>query len=202
MTDESLSARERWNRRYAETGVRPFSDPPSEWLVDNRSLLSMRGTRRALDVACGGGRNSAFLAQLGFEVEALDISDHAIGEVSAAAAEHRLAVRPRRVDLEQEQFAIEAYDVIVQFNYLQRNLFDALAQALAPGGLLLVETRLRAEPLSNEEPFNPRFSLEPGELRAAFGQLEIVRYWEGPVPHSSRPRSVARLAARRPGAAG
>jgi SAM-dependent methyltransferase len=198
MTDETLNARERWNRRYAETGVRPFLDPPSQWLVDNRALLNARSTGLALDVACGGGRNSAFLAQLGFEVEALDVSDHAISEVNAAVAEHRLAVRPRRVDLENEQLPVGVYDVIVQFNYLQRDLFDSLARALTPGGLLLAETRLRAEPLAGEEPFNPRFALETGELRAAFGQLEIVRYWEGPVPQSSRPRSVARLAARRP----
>jgi len=70
-------AREKWNERFGAAGVAPAQGSPSEWLVGNEALLrAVAGPgRRALDVACGSGRNALYLATLGFEVDALDISD-------------------------------------------------------------------------------------------------------------------------------
>jgi len=55
------SARETWNARYRERGSDP--GPPSDWLVENQALI---GGTRALDLACGTGRNARHLAGLGF----------------------------------------------------------------------------------------------------------------------------------------
>lgn len=194
---EPEPARERWNRRYAESGVTPFPERPSAWLVENRSLLAGPRGRRALDVACGDGRNARYLAQLGFAVDAVDISDVAVAALQAAAVERGLAVDARRMDLEVEPLPVARYDVVVQINYLQRDLFAALARALRPGGILVLETVTRAhvEELGNR--FDPRFLLDDNELLRSFPDLRVRHYWEGVSDRSGRPRGVASLVAER-----
>jgi tellurite methyltransferase len=194
--------RGRWNRRYAQRGVHPFATAPATWLVENRGLLLIVPGRRALDLACGDGRNAGYLARLGFVVDALDISDVAIDALRAAVAERQVAVRALRVNLETDPLPDEPYDVIVQVNYLQRTLFATLAAGLAPGGLLLIETVTRAhvENLGNQ--FDPSFLLDPGELRHAFPTIEVIRYREGVFEISGRPRAVASVGARRGRGAG
>jgi tellurite methyltransferase len=182
--------------------VRPFEHAPSAWLVEQRALLTEVGRGRALDVACGDGRNAGYLARLGFTVDAVDISDVAIEALRTAVVARGLAVDPRQLDLEQGGLAPAAYDVIVQINYLQRDLFGALARALRPGGLLILETFTQAdlEVLGNH--VESRFLLEAGELPAAFPDLEVIHYREAVVEHGGRKRAVAGLVARRPGAGG
>jgi SAM-dependent methyltransferase len=194
---EAVAARERWNLRYSEHGLEPFPDRPSVWLVENRDLLVERSGGVALDVACGDGRNSRYLAELGFAVDAVDISDVAVARMRAAAAERGLTVEPRRMDLESEPLPTARYDVIVQINYLQRDLSAALARALAPGGILLVETVTRAhvEELGNR--FDPRYVLGDNELLRAFPNLRVRHYREGVVDRSGKPRGVASLVAER-----
>jgi SAM-dependent methyltransferase len=190
--DEPEPARERWNRRYTEKGLTPFPERPSPWLAENRALLS---GRRALDVACGDGRNALFLAQLGFAVDAVDVSDVAVAALRAAAHERGLSVDARRMDLEVEPLPEGRYDVVVQINYLQRNLFGALERTLTPGGVLVVETVTRAhvEELGNR--FDPRFVLDDNELLRSFPTLLVRHYREGVAERSGRPRGVASLVA-------
>lgn len=169
------------------------------WLAENRPLLLERSGGVALDVACGDGRNSRYLAELGFAVEAVDVSDVAVAALHAAAAQRGLTVEPRRMDLETEPLPIARYDAVVQLNYLQRDLFGALARALAPGGILVVETVTRAhvEELGNR--FDPRFVLNDNELLRAFPGLHVRHYREGVVVRSGKPRGVASLVAERRG---
>jgi tellurite methyltransferase len=186
------SARETWNARYRERGEDDGPPtPPSDWLVENQALI---GGTRALDLACGAGRNARYLAGLGFTVDALDISDVAI-----AALQGIDGVQARAADLECEPLPAGAYDVVLMINYLQRDLFAAAANALAPGGVLLAETVTRAHVEQLGRVFDPRFLLEPGELRDAFPGLRVLRFKEGVVQRSGRPRAVAALVAQRPG---
>jgi 2-polyprenyl-3-methyl-5-hydroxy-6-metoxy-1,4-benzoquinol methylase len=187
-------ARERWNRRYEEKGLTPFPERPSEWLAENRELL--RG-RRALDVACGDGRNALCLAQLGFAVDAVDVSDVAVAALRAAADERGLAVEASRMDLEVEPLPEGRYDVVVQINYLQRDLFGALERALTPGGMLIVETVTRAHVEELGKRFDPRFVLDHNELLRSFPNLLVRHYREGITERSGRPRGVASLVAER-----
>jgi SAM-dependent methyltransferase len=198
--DPPAPAREKWNLRYAaEPGFAPFPDAPAEWLVENRALLGeVRG--RALDVACGDGRNSRYLAEaLGFPVEAIDVSDVAVDALRAAASARGLDVEARRVDLEAEAPPPGPYAVIVEVNFLQRDLFAALAGALGPGGLLVFETFVDAgEP---DQRLDPRFLLAPNELLHAFPGLLVRHYREGVAVRGGRPQAVASLVAQRPPAA-
>ena len=188
-------ARERWTERRSAAGVQPFPDAAAEWLTQHAALLPREG--RALDVACGDGRNAAALARLGLEVDAVDVSDVTIEALRAAAPERAPGVHARVADLERERPAAGAYDVVVNFNYLQRDLFDALSAALRPGGWLLFETfgPAHLEQLGRE--MNPAYVLAPNELLEAFAGLRVHHYFEGVAERAGGPRGVASIVARR-----
>ncbi|HEX6389354.1 MAG TPA: class I SAM-dependent methyltransferase, partial [Solirubrobacteraceae bacterium] len=107
-----MDARERWNERYAQPDRRWMPEAPSEWLVAHSGLLA--GGGRALDVACGDGRNALCLAQLGYMVDAIDVSDVAIDALRRTTEERGLTMTivPRVVDLEREPLPAGPYDVI------------------------------------------------------------------------------------------
>jgi SAM-dependent methyltransferase len=197
---DAPAPREKWNRRYEEPGFSPFPDTPAEWLVENRALLGDGGL--ALDVACGDGRNSRYLAaELGFSVVAVDVSDVAVEALTEAARERGLAVEARVVDLEAEPLPRGEYDVIVNLNFLQRDLFPALAAGLRPGGLLVFETFSEADVGELGKRFDPRFVLAPNELLHAFPGLRVRHYREGVAVRRGEPCGVAGLVAERPATA-
>jgi SAM-dependent methyltransferase len=147
--------------------------------------LLPRGAR-ALDVACGGGRHAIYLAELGFVVDAWDISDVALDFLRAelarrALAGQPLAVEPRRGDLARTARPASAYDLILDAHYLDRALFAPFKRALRPNGLLIVHTFLSIPGGSMTSRLsNPAHALQPGELRAAFAELEILQLSENP----------------------
>ncbi|HEX5532009.1 MAG TPA: methyltransferase domain-containing protein, partial [Methylomirabilota bacterium] len=70
MTTAADPSRERWNRRWA--GERAHaSSAPSEFLIAEAEALP---PGRALDVACGAGRNAVWLARRGWRVTGVDFS--------------------------------------------------------------------------------------------------------------------------------
>jgi tellurite methyltransferase len=190
-----MSPKERWNERYTQ-GFQPFPDDPAPWIVEHRDLLT--GGGRALDVACGDGRNALALARLGYEVDAIDASTVAIEALRAAAEERELAITAFVVDLEREPLPVGPYDVIVTLNFLQRDLFGPLQDALAPGGLLLYETLNQAHVTQLGRSFNPAYLLQEGELLRAFDRLEMIDHFDGVAERSGGPRGVGSVVARRP----
>jgi SAM-dependent methyltransferase len=192
-------ARQRWNTRYAEPASTVFPDAPAEWLAEHRPWLADRpAPGRALDVACGDGRNSRYLAELGFEVDAIDISDVVVARLNATAITLDLRVSSWVADLElRADLRPDHYDVVVNFNYLQRSLFDGLARALRPGGLLLFETFARPHVDELGHSFRPEFVLGDNELLRAFAGLRVRHYFEGVAERSGKPRGIASLVAER-----
>jgi SAM-dependent methyltransferase len=151
---------------------------PASWLVMNRALLPPSG--RALDVACGRGRNALWLAQQGFATIALDRGPAAIAELEARARRDGLPLTARAMDLETGAVDLgdARYDVVVVVHYLHRALFPALLASLAPGGVLVYETFTVAQ-AARGRPTNPAFLLEPGELPRLVAPLEILAAREG-----------------------
>jgi tellurite methyltransferase len=193
-----MPSRDRWNRRWRTWAAGAAPTAAASWLVENRPAVMGAPGRRALDVACGAGRNATYLAELGFAVDAVDISDVAIEALHAAVAARGLDVHPRRMDLEREPLPAGPYEVVLVINYLQRDLFPALAGALGPGGVLVMETFTRRDLRLPGSRMDPRYALEPGELRRAFPDLRLVRYREGLSGAGAQARAVAGLVAERP----
>lgn len=188
--------RQRWNARFQQEG---YDFAPAAWLREMESTLRDHAIgARALDVACGGGRNALYLAEVGYAVDAWDISDVAIDGLSGelarrASAGQPLGVAPRRVDLERSPLPTEAYDLILDTLYLDRALFALMPLALRPGGRLLLRTFLAVPggPQTSRLT-NPAHALQAGELCAAFADsLETVDL------HEDTATETAHLLARR-----
>jgi len=145
---------------------------------------------RALDVACGAGRNAIHLAQQGWQVRAVDGSAAAIETLRSRAVV--LPIQTEVVDLQREKLAIEtgAYDLIVDSYYLQRDLFPALKRGLCKGGVLIAIVH-------TGEPATPRRAAA-GELRSWFEGWEILHYYEGEPSEACHKHPVAEIAARKP----
>ncbi len=193
-----MDARERWNERYRGATLVALPDEPPPWLAEHRELLG--GGGRALDVACGDGRAARFLAELGHDVLAVDVSDVVVDAVNRAAGERGLAIAARALDLEREPLPPGPFDVVVALNFLQRDLADALQDALAPGGLLFLETFGAAHVEELGRTCNPAYVLERDELLHAFERLDVVAHRDGVVEREGGPRGLASLVARRPAA--
>lgn len=172
------SDREKWDRRYAE-GVYRARTWPSPFLVERLAELP-RG--RALDLACGAGRNALRLAEAGYEVEAVDVSGVAIERARATARERGLAVDWRVADLDDFEPPPGRFALITVIRYTNRAMMERLPGGLADGGMLLVEHHLRtAAPVGG--PANRAFRLAPNELIDLFqGRLRVLFYDERIAP--------------------
>ena len=144
-----------------------------------------------LDVACGSGRHARWLAELGFEVDAVDRDP-------ALFRDPPPSVRLHGADLEGHPWPYDGrhFDAIVVTNYLHRPLLPVLVKSLEIGGVLLYETFA----LGNErfgKPSNPDFLLRPGELlEAVRGRLRVLGF-EDLVVEEPRPAALQRICARR-----
>jgi tellurite methyltransferase len=131
---------------------------------------------RALDVACGLGSNAIWLAQYGFEVDAVDISPVAIERAQAEARQAGMRVNFIQADLESGGLPptrFPQYDLIVVRRFLERSLLPALRQALAPNGWLFYQTFNQRKRITDRE-FPQAYLLEDGELLRAFGDLHVI----------------------------
>jgi SAM-dependent methyltransferase len=159
-----------------EVIMHTHSNTPSEFLVENILLLP-RG--KALDIAMGGGKNSLFLAQMGFDVEGVDNSSEAISMANALAKERGVRINTRLIDLEKEPFIkARAYDCIICFNYLQRNLFPFIRNGLRKNGVIVYETYI-VDQAQFGRPKNPDHLLKHNELLELFSGFRVLRYHEG-----------------------
>jgi tellurite methyltransferase len=133
----------------------------------------------ALDVACGAGRHALYLARRGWRVTAVDASKVGIEMTKERARALGVEVDARVADLEQNGFEIEgeAYDLICDFYYLQRDLWPKLRDGVRPGGVLVAAIHLMDED-AEQETRNPAFLLQPGELRAEFDGWQLLHYHE------------------------
>ena len=137
----------KWNRRFGSEDTY-LGERPSPFLArEIERIRRLAPGKRALDIACGEGRNSVFLAQQGFLLTALDISDVGLGKAAQRAAEAGVAVVFQQVDLDAYRFT-EQFDLIINFNFLLRGLIPGAVQALSPGGLLIIGN-MNETPMSN-----------------------------------------------------
>ncbi len=189
----SEDERNNWEERYSGDGCDTLRNPSAlltEWLDD-------RPPGKALDLACGTGRNALFLAEKGYDVTAIDISPRAIALARQVARERGLKINWIAADL--DTYAIRGrYDLIViSFFKVSREMVPGIIDALQDGGMLLYENHL-LPPSSADETHNHRFHLKPGELGQLFTGLQVIGYEERRVEgEGGRPSHLASLVAQK-----
>lgn len=175
-----------WNERYRTSET---DDAPTPLLAETADRLR---PGKALDLACGTGRNALWLAQNGWTVTAVDGAPAAIEILRRKAAAQKLAMNALVADLERGEYRIEpAWDLIAMCYYLQRDLFESAKKAVAPNGMLLAIVHITE---AGEEPTSTR--LKPGELKTYFQDWDILHYFEGKPADAAHRRPVAEVVAK------
>lgn len=139
--------RAHWEERYS--GDSPWSGKPNGPMVDELAGVDAAG-RTALDLGCGAGADTVWLAQQGWRVTGVDIADAALQHARHAvdAAGVGAAVTLTRSDLDTWE-PEQAWDLVVaSFLHSQlvpdRNpLLERVLGWVAPGGSLLLLSHLR-----------------------------------------------------------
>lgn len=190
----SDAERDKWDARYRD-GAYADRAHPTALLAD---WLPRLPHGRALDVACGAGRNALYLAANGFAVTAVDISAVALERGQQAAADRGLEVDWLQSDLDDDparSLPGGTFDVIVWVRYVHRTLMPHLAARLAAGGMLLCEQHLATD-ADVAGPTSREFRLAPGELERSAQGLTILHSHEGlVVDPDGRTVALAQLAA-------
>jgi SAM-dependent methyltransferase len=183
-----------WDERYrsGERAAEDLNAAPTPRVVEAVNKLA-RG--KALDLACGAGRNALWLAEQGWSVTAVDGSPAAIEMLRSRASERGVIVNTRVADLEKHGYPIQpsSWNLVAICYYLQRDLFQPAMQGVVPGGILISIVHITE---TGEEPTAHR--LRPGELEIYFQGWEILHRREGKPNDAAHQRSVAEIVARRP----
>lgn len=180
-----------WDERYTNAGVR------SEWsipggLVEFKDVLPVAG--RALDVACGAGHGSVWLAARGLSVVGVDVSSVAVDQASQLAVEAGLGDRCQFQvhDLDLGLPDGPPVDLVVCHRFNAPDLDDAMLERLVPGGLLALT--VLSEVGADAGPFR----IAAGDLLARFANAHVLGHREGEgqatiVVQAAGPQPYARL---------
>jgi tellurite methyltransferase len=136
-------------------------------------LLPPKG--KALDLACGQGGNSFFLAKKGLHVDAWDVSSVVIQQISDNA--DTLNIAPLAIDINEAVWPTNHYDVIAVSKFLNRDIIPQLIRALKENGLVFYQT-FTTDKAQTIGPTNPEFLLNKSELLSLFSSLSPVIYHE------------------------
>ncbi|MFJ7589538.1 methyltransferase, FxLD system [Streptomyces sp. NPDC097617] len=169
-----------WARHYADgKDFRPLGDGEQALLAGQVPVP--KGGGRALDVGSGTGQLAAFLASLGYTVDACDFADSAIDR---ARQEHpdTEGVRWMRLDIENDdpgELHPEGYDLItlrlvVPFLPSRSRVLHALGERLRPGGALVVITPTA----EGSAPERRDVTLDENELRQITDAWELVERFD------------------------
>jgi SAM-dependent methyltransferase len=187
-----------WDERY-RSGDRAKEDQES---APNPLLAATAAKFRpgkVLDLACGAGRNTVWLAEHGWQVTAVDGAPSAIEmlreRTAARGVKVDAQVSSKIANLQNGGYRIEpdSWDLIAICFYLQKSLFEPAKRGLRPGGVLLIIVHISAP---GEEP--TEHQLRPGELETYFRDLPILHYREGVPDDPAHKRLVAEIVVQRP----
>ncbi len=162
----------KWDKKYKETPI----------LLEKRDVgnklkeaIKYSKVGLCLDVACGAGKNSIFLAENNFEVESLDISKVALDVLKEHNYPNITTVLKDLDGFEPEE---NKYDLIVMTNFLDREMIPKLAKGLTSNGILFIETYMNHE-TNTKKSSNSNYLLKEGELKIFFNDdYKVLDYSE------------------------
>jgi SAM-dependent methyltransferase len=188
------SDQKRWDQRFKGKKF-AFGKKANAFLRKHIALLP-KG--KALDLASGEGRNAIFLAQNGFKVDAVDISEIGLTKTQELARKREVSVRTILADLDTYPIKRGEYDLITNFYFLNRSIIPKIKRGLRKGGVVIFETYLlEHRRLHAGGPKNPKYFLKPNEPLHLFEGFRILFYREGIFEEGGRRKAIASLIAQK-----
>jgi tellurite methyltransferase len=173
-----MNPKTKWNRKYLERITIKEEEPKANTRLMNLSA-SLKGGK-ALDLACGLGGNSLFLAQSGYEVQALDVSDVAVDYIRERANGQQLPIKSMVYDLTNlRNIPLEKnfFDLVIITYYLDRSIFPFVKKLVNDYGYFFMETFYKSPKLGDHGVSN-QYKLGPQELLREFGNWKVLFYEE------------------------
>lgn len=139
----------------------------------------------ALDLACGNGIHSIFLAKNGWKVSSVDIKEQSFKALKNIKY-FKIDLENNEIDLTKQPPFDIFYDLIIIFKYLNIPLVKKLPKFLNNNGVLICETFMEG----NEKfgrPNNPNFLLKKNQLKKlSLDGLKIVLFNQGEKNYSGK----------------
>ncbi|WHY75415.1 class I SAM-dependent methyltransferase [Neobacillus sp. WH10] len=172
-----MNTRSKWNTKHKDR-LSDLIEPAPNPRLKTLSAYLNGGT--ALDIACGLGGNSLFLARINFQVEAVDISDVAINYIQERAINDKLNIHPIVCDLtkwNELNWQNNSFDSVVITYYLDRTLFPNVKRIIKENGYFFMETYYQS-PQSMNQGVSNQYKLQPKELLVEFGDWKVLMFEE------------------------
>lgn len=168
----------RWNRSLTKDTAYKFNKNPNQLLVE-----SIKGKRpgKALDLGMGQGRNTIYLAKVGWDVTGIDIANEAVDFANARAKKEKINITTELIPIEQFQFGVNKWDLIV---HVYEGCLDdekriqKIIMSLKPRGIFVFEFFHREAGLQINRPDFGCISNSVKKIILKAGGLSIVRYSE------------------------
>ncbi|MEE3203555.1 MAG: methyltransferase domain-containing protein [Acidobacteriota bacterium] len=161
---------DKWETRY-KANATALLKAPLDPIVEATTTLK---PGKALDLACGPGRHAVWLAQRGWDVDAVDGSSAALHQLlnfaNTNGCSHRIHTICADLEAKPSVFQVpkERYDLIINCHFLHRPLFEAIQHGIRDGGYFIgIIHSAIAAPSSNEN----NYLVQPGELK------QLVQDW-------------------------
>ena len=147
-----------------------------------------------LDLACGKGRHSIFLSNLGYNVLSVDIDEY---KMNLNNFNGKL-IKKKVIDVENINnwpLEKEKFDAIIVTNFLNRKIFPSIVRSIKKGGHLIYETFSEGHQKIGR-PTNPKYILKPRELMRLSNKMRLVVYENIYINNSSNHLFQQRILAK------
>jgi len=172
----SIKDKEKWDLKYLKKSqlLRPRDSSKNL----QKYIVHCKGDK-ALDLACGSGRNSIFLAECGFDVDSLDIAKIALEALNTEAKKKNLLskINTYQVDLDSYKMKEDHYNIIVMANFLDKAVLESAKNALKVDGILFVETYMVSDENEKKES-NLKYLLKEKELKNMLDDSWEILYYD------------------------
>jgi tellurite methyltransferase len=186
--------RKRWDLKYRKRKFDPRQGASS--ILKKYLRLFPRG--KGLDLAAGEGRNAVFLAEHGFDAEAVDISRTALDRTRKLAHSRGVWIKTVAEDLDTFSIPVGEYDLILNFYFLDRRLIPKIKKGLKKGGMVVFETyTAEQKKLGTGGSGKDKYVLKPNELLRLFREFHVLFYREGVFQEGGKKRAIASLIAQK-----
>ena len=201
--DKKKPAQEVWNELFAQREGKEHQF--NKFLAET---VKGRKPGKALDIGMGQGRNSLFLAALGWEVTGFDISEVGVKQAQAEAQKRGLKINAQVGDVDKFNYGKARWDLVVgmyMHEYLTRNAAK-IVDSLKPGGILVVEG-IHRDIGKVGVATGERYGYHSNELPRVFGKLRVLYYEDTVAPadwerSGGKPVPLVRMLAVKEGPAG
>ncbi|WP_201526593.1 class I SAM-dependent methyltransferase [Psychrobacter frigidicola] len=169
-----------WDERYSEPDY-VFGTEPNDFLKEEFERIPAVG--RVLCLAEGEGRNAVFLAQRGYQVTAMDLSEVGLSKALKLASDRGVNISTQVADLADYSLGEQQWDGIISIwahmpDAVQQSVHAQIVPALKPGGVFILEAyteqQLTMEGIGGPPATQKERFVSLGKLRPELAELEEV----------------------------